>query len=78
MGQLNELQIKAAAPCDKEYLLADGDGLYLRVRPTGKVWVYRYKRHGKEAKLSLGALPRSWRLPPRARRRVPKQREKSR
>lgn len=46
MGQLNELQIKAAAPRDKEYLLADGEGLYLRVRPTGKVWVYRYKQHG--------------------------------
>lgn len=57
MGQLNELQIKAAAPRDKEYLLADGDGLYLRVRSSGKVWVYRYKRHGKEAKLSLGHYP---------------------
>jgi integrase len=57
MGQLNELQIKAAALRDKEYLLADGDGLYLRVRPSGKVWVYRYKRHGKEAKLSLGHYP---------------------
>ena len=57
MGQLNELQIKAAAPRDKEYLLADGDGLYLRVRPSGKVWVYRYKRYGKEAKLSLGHYP---------------------
>ena len=57
MGQLNELQIKAAAPRDKEYLLADGEGLYLRVRPTGKVWVYRYKLLGKEAKLSLGHYP---------------------
>ena len=57
MGQLNELLIKAAAPRDKEYLLADGEGLYLRVRPTGKVWVYRYKLHGKEAKLSIGHYP---------------------
>jgi hypothetical protein len=57
MGQLNELQIKAAQPRDKEYLLADGDGLYLRVRPTAKVWVYRYKRWGKEVKLSLGHYP---------------------
>lgn len=57
MGQLNELQIKAAAPRDKEYLLADGEGLYLRVRPTGRVWVYRYKQLGKEAKLSLGHYP---------------------
>ncbi|MDQ0038938.1 hypothetical protein J2W30_006726 [Variovorax boronicumulans] len=38
-------------------MLADGDGLYLRVRPTGKAWVYRYKRHGKEAKLSIGHYP---------------------
>ena len=57
MGQLNELQIKAAEPRDREYLLADGEGLYLRVRPTGKVWVYRYKQAGKEAKLSLGHYP---------------------
>lgn len=57
MGQLNELQIKAAPPRDREYLLADGEGLYLRVRPTGKVWVYRYKQFGKEAKLSLGQYP---------------------
>jgi integrase len=57
MGQLNDLQIKAAQPLDKEYLLADGEGLYLRVRPTAKVWVYRYKQMGKEAKLSLGHYP---------------------
>lgn len=57
MGQLNELQIKAAQPRDKEYLLADGEGLYVRVRPTGKAWVYRYKEAGKEAKLSLGRYP---------------------
>jgi integrase len=57
MGQLNDLQIKAAQPLDKEYLLADGEGLYLRVRPTAKVWVYRYRQLGKEAKLSLGHYP---------------------
>jgi integrase len=57
MGQLNELQIKAAQPRDKEYLLADGEGLYLRIRPTGKAWVYRYKEAGREAKLSLGRYP---------------------
>jgi Arm DNA-binding domain len=57
MGQLNDLQIKAAQPLDKEYLLADGEGLYLRVRPTVKVWVYRYKQLGKEAKLRLGHYP---------------------
>jgi hypothetical protein len=29
VGQLNDLQIKAAEPRDKEYMLADGEGLYL-------------------------------------------------
>lgn len=57
MGQLNELLIKSAKPRDKEYLLCDGEGLYLRVRPTAKVWVYRYSRWGKDAKLSLGHYP---------------------
>jgi integrase len=57
MGQLNDLQIKAALPRGAEYLLADGEGLYLRVRPTAKVWIYRYKRDGRSAKLSLGHYP---------------------
>jgi integrase len=57
MGQLNELQIKAAQPRDKEYMLSDGEGLYLRVRPNGKVWIYRYKQAGQQAKLSFGSYP---------------------
>lgn len=57
MGQLNELQIKAAQPREKEYMLSDGEGLYLRVRPNGKVWIYRYKQAGKQAKLSFGSYP---------------------
>lgn len=57
MGQLNELQIKSAQPRGNEHLLSDGEGLYLRVRPNGKVWIYRYKQSGKQAKLSLGCYP---------------------
>ena len=57
MGQLNELQVKAAQPRGKEYMLSDGEGLYLRVRPNGKVWIYRYKQSGKQAKLSFGPYP---------------------
>lgn len=57
MGQLKDIQIKAAQPLDKEYLLADGEGLYLRVRPNGKVWIYRYKQLGRQSKLSLGSYP---------------------
>ncbi|MDP1956105.1 MAG: integrase arm-type DNA-binding domain-containing protein [Polaromonas sp.] len=57
MGQLTELQIKAVQPRGNEYLLSDGEGLYLRVRPNGKVWIYRYKQAGQQAKLSLGSYP---------------------
>lgn len=57
MGQLNDLLIKAAQPRNSEYFLADGEGLYLRVRSNGKIWIYRYKHLGRPSKLSLGAYP---------------------
>ncbi len=57
VAKLNDSLIKAAPQGDKEYILADGDGLYLRVRPTGKIWFFRYKLFGKAAKLSLGPYP---------------------
>ena len=59
MAKLNDSLVKAAPQGDKEYVLGDGDGdgLYLRVRPTGKIWFFRYKLFGKPAKLSLGPYP---------------------
>lgn len=57
MGLLSETQIRAAKPGPKEYLLNDGDNLYLRVRSTGKAWIYRYMRHGKPVKLGMGPYP---------------------
>lgn len=57
MSQLNDLAVKAAKPSEKEYLLADGEGLFLRIRPSGKAWIYRYKQAGRQTKLSLGLYP---------------------
>ena len=57
LGHLNELKIRAAQPREIEYLLPDGDGLYLRIRPTGRSWTYRYKQAGRQIKLSLGSYP---------------------
>lgn len=57
MGFLTELKIRTAAPRAKEYLLADGDDLYLRVRTTSKSWLYRYKSDEKQIKIGLGAYP---------------------
>jgi integrase len=57
VGLLTDRQLQSAEHRPTEYFLADGDGLYLRVRPTRKVWVYRYKQDGKEVKLGLGRYP---------------------
>lgn len=57
MGLLTETQIRAAKPGPKEYFLNDGDNLFLRVRDTGKAWVYRYERDAKPLKLGMGPYP---------------------
>lgn len=54
MGLLSETQIRAAKPGPKEYLLNDGDNLYLRVRATGRAWIYRYMKDGKSVQLGMG------------------------
>ncbi|MGF6920690.1 tyrosine-type recombinase/integrase [Paraburkholderia sp. 40] len=56
----SELVFRAAKPRAQPYLLADGNGLALRVRPTGtRTWLLRYRRPGtgKENFLSLGPYP---------------------
>ncbi|CAP44895.1 DUF4102 domain-containing protein [Bordetella petrii] len=57
MGLLTDVKVKTATPHGKEYLLSDSDGLYLRVRPSGKTWLYIYKHQGTKTKLGLGSYP---------------------
>ncbi len=57
MGFLTDLKIRTTAPRNKEYLVADGDGLYLRVRTASKSWLYRYKSGKKQLKMGLGSYP---------------------
>ena len=55
---LSDLKIKQAKPTEKRYVILDADGLYIEVMPSGsKYWRYRYKRDGKEHKVSLGEYP---------------------
>lgn len=55
---LNTLKIKAAVPRDTAYKLADGNGLFLLVEPTGsKKWRYRFRLHGREVLMALGPYP---------------------
>ena len=56
---LTDPKCEAAKPREKPYKLADGQGLYLLVRPTGsKVWRMKYHRpDGKENTLTFGDYP---------------------
>ncbi|HMS19481.1 integrase arm-type DNA-binding domain-containing protein [uncultured Sphingorhabdus sp.] len=55
---LTELAIKNARPRDKDYKLADAEGLHLYVTKTGhRSWRLKYRFAGKERRLILGAWP---------------------
>ncbi|MDE7371765.1 MAG: Arm DNA-binding domain-containing protein, partial [Desulfovibrio sp.] len=56
--RLTDTAIRAAKPKEKRYKLADGEGLYIEVAPTGgKWWRIKYRFGGKEKRLSLGVYP---------------------
>lgn len=57
---LTATKIKSAKPKEKEYNLVDGQGLKLRILPSGsKQWQLNYYRptNGKRANLNLGRYP---------------------
>ena len=52
---LTFLEIKKAQAKDKEYNLADGNGLYLRILPSGiKNWIANFRSDGKKISKKLG------------------------
>lgn len=58
--QLLDSQVKALKPKDAEYMLNDGNGLYIRVRPTGtKSFVLRRKVNGQTFRTTLGQYPKT-------------------
>lgn len=57
---LTNTQVKQAKAKDKEYNLSDGDGLMLRIKPSGsRLWLFNYYRPftKKRANISLGNYP---------------------
>jgi integrase len=57
---LSDTQVKQAKTKEKEYTLADGNGLQLRVRPNGsKLWIFKYSQPytKKRTNLGLGKYP---------------------
>lgn len=58
---LTNTEVKQARPRAKEYNLADGGGLYLRVKPNGtKSWLFNYFKPftKKRSNISLGQYPK--------------------
>jgi len=55
---LSQFAINNAKPKDKPYLLTDGDGLHLRIHPSGsRQWRLRFRFGGKANMMSLGPYP---------------------
>jgi integrase len=55
---LNDTAIRNIKPKDRPFKLADGNGLYLFVTPTGsRLWRLKYRFGGHERTLSIGAYP---------------------
>lgn len=55
---LNDTRIRQSKPKERDYKLADYDGLYLLVRSTGaKLWRLNFRFAGKQKSLALGAYP---------------------
>lgn len=56
---LTQKQIENLKPGDKRLELADGQGLYLILQPSGMAaWAVRYRANGRMRKLTLGPFPR--------------------
>jgi hypothetical protein len=55
---LTEMQVKSAKAKERDYKLADSEGLYLYVTAKGhRSWRMKYRFAGKERRLVLGAYP---------------------
>lgn len=55
---LNDTTIRNAKVKDKSYKLADGEGMYLQINPSGsRYWRLRYRFNGKQKLLALGTYP---------------------
>jgi len=55
---ISDLRIKKIVPKKRRFEISDGNGLYLRINPSGtKTWVFRYQFNGIPRRLSLGKYP---------------------
>lgn len=57
MAKLTTAGIRSALKIGRPELLGDGQGLYLRQRPSGSYWFLRCKHKGRSHELALGKWP---------------------
>lgn len=56
MSKLSAIKFQKATPRAKEYTLADGEGLFLHIKPNGsKIWKFRFYWNDVQGKISFGA-----------------------
>ena len=56
--KLKDITVKNAKPKEKQYKLADGEGMFLLVMPNGqRYWRLKYRFNSKEKQLALGVYP---------------------
>ncbi len=57
-GRLSDAKLRALAPRDRPYKVADGLGLFVLVEPSGsRLWRLAYRFDGRQKLLSLGRYP---------------------
>jgi hypothetical protein len=57
-GQLTDLKLRNLETRDKPYKVADGNGLFVLVSPSGlRAWRWKYRFAGREKVLPLGKYP---------------------
>ncbi|HUB28340.1 MAG TPA: integrase arm-type DNA-binding domain-containing protein [Terracidiphilus sp.] len=54
---LTATEVERSRHADKQYTLWDGDGLYLLVTQTSKLWRYKFRFNGRERLMALGSFP---------------------
>lgn len=58
VAPLSDTEIKNAKPKEKKYVLSDGNGLQLLIKPDGKkIWEVRYTLAGKPKATTIGNYP---------------------
>lgn len=56
--KLTDQKCRKAAPAEKVVKLADGNGLYLTIKPTGsKLWHWQYRFNGQQRTAAFGSYP---------------------